>query len=189
MAFPWAVLSRATLATGHIVEDLKLGLELASNGSAPMLCRGTLVTSEFPSSSAGVKTQRTRWEHGHLSVISKDAPGFFLHALRTRNSKLLALTIDLCVPPTALLVLLGALSWICAASLFWRVGSVGSLAAATGAVALIAASVLGSWLFYARGLLPLSDLFLAAAYALRKIPLYAHFLVARQIEWVRSRRD
>ena len=189
MAFPWAALSRATLATGHIVEDLKLGLELARNGSAPTLCRGTLVTSEFPSSSAGVKTQRTRWEHGHLSVISREGAGFFLQAVRARNWKLLAMTIDLCVPPTALLVLLGALSWICGALLFLRTGSVGGLAAATVAVALIAASVLGSWLTYARRLLPLSDLLLAATYALRKVPLYAHFLVARQIDWVRSRRD
>jgi cellulose synthase/poly-beta-1,6-N-acetylglucosamine synthase-like glycosyltransferase len=189
MAFPWMTLSGATLATGHIVEDLKLGLELARNGSAPMLCRGTLVTSEFPNSSAGIDTQRTRWEHGHLSVISRDAAGFFLHALRTRNWKLLAMTIDLCVPPMALLVLLATLSWICAALLFLRAGSVTDLAATTVAVGLIAASVLSSWLTYARRFLPLSDLLLAATYALRKLPLYAQFLVARQVDWVRSRRD
>jgi cellulose synthase/poly-beta-1,6-N-acetylglucosamine synthase-like glycosyltransferase len=189
MAFPWTTLSGATLATEHIVEDLKLGLELARDGSAPILCRGTLVTSEFPSSSAGIDTQRTRWEHGHLSVISRDGAGFFLHALWTQNWKLLAMTIDLCVPPTTLLMLLGALSWICAALLFLRTGSVGSLAAATIAVALIAASVLSSWLAYARTLLPFSDLLLGASYAFGKIPLYARFLVARQMEWVRSRRD
>jgi cellulose synthase/poly-beta-1,6-N-acetylglucosamine synthase-like glycosyltransferase len=189
MAFPWDVLSKASLATGHIVEDLKLGLDLARNGSAPMLCPGALVTSEFPSSSAGVKTQRTRWEHGHLSVISKEGTGFFLHSLRARNWSLLAMTIDLCVPPMALLVLLGTLSWICAALLFLRTGSVAGFAAATIAVALIAASVLSSWLTYARTLVPFSDLLLGATYAFGKIPLYARFLMARQMEWVRSRRD
>jgi len=189
MAFPWAALSTATLATAHIVEDLKLGLELARKGSAPMLCLGTLVTSEFPSSSAGGKTQRTRWEHGHLSVISRDGPRYLLHALRARDWKLLAMTLDLCVPPTALLVLLGVLSWVCGALLLLLTGSVASLTAATVAVGLIAASVVSSWLVYARRLLPFSDLLLGATYALRKIPLYAHFLVARQIDWVRSRRD
>jgi cellulose synthase/poly-beta-1,6-N-acetylglucosamine synthase-like glycosyltransferase len=189
MAFPWAVLSKTPLATGHIVEDLRLGLELARNGSAPMLCRGTLVTSQFPSSSAGVKTQRTRWEHGHLSVISREGAGFFVDALGARNWKLLAMTIDLCVPPTALLVLLGALSWTCGALLFLRTGWIGGLAAATVGVALIASAVLGSWLIYARTLLPFSELLLGATYALRKIPLYARFLVARQMDWVRSRRD
>jgi glycosyltransferase involved in cell wall biosynthesis len=189
MAFPWAALSGATLATGHIVEDLKLGLELARNGSAPRLCLGALVTSEFPSSSAGVNTQRTRWEHGHLSVISRDGPRYFLHALRARDWKLLAMTLDLCVPPTALLVLLGALSWICGALLSLLTGSAGSFTAANVAVGLIAASVLASWLVYARRLLPFSDLLLGATYALRKIPVYARFIVARQMDWVRSRRD
>jgi cellulose synthase/poly-beta-1,6-N-acetylglucosamine synthase-like glycosyltransferase len=189
MAFPWAALASAVLATEHIVEDLKLGLELARHGSAPMLCQGALVTSEFPSSSAGVETQRTRWEHGHLSVISRDGPRFFVHALRTRNWKLLAMTIDLCVPPTALLVLLGALSWICGGLLYLRTGSVRDLIVATVAVALIAATVLGSWLIYARTLLPFSDLLRGVTYTLGKIPLYARFLVARQMDWVRSRRD
>jgi glycosyltransferase involved in cell wall biosynthesis len=189
MAFPWAVLSGAALATGHIAEDLKLGLELAHQGAAPMLCRGTLVTSSFPSSMVGVTTQRTRWEHGHLTVISRDAPRFFLLALAAGNWRLLAMTIDLCVPPTALLVLLGALSWICAALLTWLGGAGAGLAMASLAVLLIAASVLSSWHFYARQLLPFSDLLRGAGYALRKIPLYARFLVARQIDWVRSRRD
>jgi cellulose synthase/poly-beta-1,6-N-acetylglucosamine synthase-like glycosyltransferase len=189
MAVPWAALSKATLATGHIVEDLKLGLELARHGSAPMLCRGTLVTSEFPTSSAGVKTQRSRWEHGHLSVISREGPELFLQALRARNWQLLVMIIDLCVPPTALLVLLAALSWTCGVLLFLGTGSVGGLAAATVAIALIAASVLSSWLIYARTLLPFSDVLLGAAYALRKIPLYVRFLMARQTDWVRSRRD
>jgi cellulose synthase/poly-beta-1,6-N-acetylglucosamine synthase-like glycosyltransferase len=189
MAFPWDALSGANLATGHIVEDLKLGLELARKGSAPMLCRGTLITSEFPTSSAGVKTQRTRWEHGHLGIMTKDGPRLFLDAVRDGNWKLLAMTLDLCVPPTALLLLLGAFAWICSALLFLLSGSTGALVGATVAVALIAVSVLSSWLIYARTLLPFSELLLGAAYALAKIPLYARFLVARQMQWIRSRRD
>ncbi len=189
MAFPWRVLSTATLATGHITEDLKLGLELARDGSPPMLCRGTLVTSEFPSSSAGVKTQRTRWEHGHLSVISRDAAGFLIHGLMEGNWKLLAMTIDLCVPPTALLMLMGVLSWICGASLFLLTNSAWALIAASVALALIAAAVFSSWVRYGRKILPFTELLLGTTYALRKIPLYARFLVARQVNWVRSRRD
>jgi cellulose synthase/poly-beta-1,6-N-acetylglucosamine synthase-like glycosyltransferase len=189
MAFPWSVLCKANLATGHIVEDLKLGLELARNGSAPILCRDALITSEFPNSSTGVKTQRTRWEHGHLSVMTRDAPGLLLQALKARNWELLALTADLCVPPTALLVLLGGLSWVCGILLFLGTGFIGALAAASVAVALIAASVLGAWLLYARRLLPLSDLMRCGIYALRKVPLYARFLVAAQTDWVRSRRE
>jgi cellulose synthase/poly-beta-1,6-N-acetylglucosamine synthase-like glycosyltransferase len=189
MAFPWAVLSRASLATGHLVEDLKLGLELARDGSPPALCPDTLVSSEFPSSPAGVKTQRTRWEHGHLGVIARDAPRLLFDALKARNVALLAMTIDLCVPPTALLVLLAMASLLGGIMLFLLTGSSWVLAAATLAAALIGASVLSSWLVYARGFLPLSDLLRGMSYALRKVPLYMRFLVARQLDWVRSRRD
>ncbi len=189
MAFPWGVLSTATLATGHIAEDLKLGLELARSGSAPLLCPGTLVTSEFPSSSAGAKTQRTRWEHGHLSVIAKDATHFLVHGLMERNWKLVAMTIDLCVPPTALLILLGVLSWICGGLLFLLTSSTWAFIAASVALGLIAVAVFASWLRYARRILPFTELLLGTTYALRKIPLYARFLVARQTDWVRSRRD
>jgi cellulose synthase/poly-beta-1,6-N-acetylglucosamine synthase-like glycosyltransferase len=189
MAFPWEVVSAARLATAHLAEDLQLGLELAADGFPPQLCRGGLVTSEFPTSTAGVKTQRTRWEHGHLSVISRNAPRYLLRGLTTGNWRLLAMTLDLCVPPTALLMLLSVLTWICAALVFELSGSTLALGAASLALLLIGIAVFSSWLRYGRERLPFSALLLGVIYALRKIPLYARFLVARQMDWVRSRRD
>ncbi|HEV7136313.1 MAG TPA: glycosyltransferase family 2 protein, partial [Steroidobacteraceae bacterium] len=38
MAFPWECIARADLASGHIVEDLKLGIELALEGSPALFC-------------------------------------------------------------------------------------------------------------------------------------------------------
>ena len=69
MAFPWHMVAGGRLASGHLVEDLKLGLELAQAGSAPLFCPDALVSSVFPASAAGVASQRRRWEHGHLSVL------------------------------------------------------------------------------------------------------------------------
>jgi hypothetical protein len=60
---------------------------------------------------------------------------------------------------------------------------------ATIAAALLVVSVLLSWSFYGRGIISLGGLALAALYALRKIPMYAKFLVSRQMNWVRSKRD
>lgn len=34
MAFTWPVISQAALASGHIVEDMKLGMDLALAGKA-----------------------------------------------------------------------------------------------------------------------------------------------------------
>jgi cellulose synthase/poly-beta-1,6-N-acetylglucosamine synthase-like glycosyltransferase len=189
MAFPWEPLSKALLATGHIVEDLKLGLELARAGAAPMLCPQALVTSTFPTSAEGIKGQRTRWEHGHLGVILSDAPRLFFDGARGRSADLLALALDLCVPPTALLALLVAASWISCAILFYLTAAAWPLALASLAGVLMAASVLMSWRAYGRHIMTLGTLLLSIIYPLWKIPLYLRFLVARQVDWVRSKRD
>ncbi len=81
MAFPWPVVARTDLATGHIVEDMKLGVDLASKGLAPLYCPEAEVVSYFPDSSQGFKTQRTRWEHGHLGLILAEAPNLFAKAI------------------------------------------------------------------------------------------------------------
>jgi hypothetical protein len=50
MAVPFGLVHSVDLASGSIVEDLKLGLDLALAGSAPMFCPSALVISEFASS-------------------------------------------------------------------------------------------------------------------------------------------
>ena len=55
--------------------------------------------------------------------------------------------------------------------------------------ALFGLSVFLSWARFGRRIISLGSLALAAMYALWKIPLYARFLVARQVNWVRSKRD
>ena len=59
---------------------------------------------------------------------------------------------------------------------------------ASTALLMLVASVLLSWARYGRQVITLADLGCSPFYALRKIPLYARFLVNRQAEWVRSRR-
>ena len=58
MAFPWGVIRSAELASGFIVEDLKLGLELAAGGHPPAFS-SAMVTSTFPSSAEGRTTNAT----------------------------------------------------------------------------------------------------------------------------------
>jgi Glycosyltransferase like family 2 len=189
MAFPWSCIARADLASGHIVEDLKLGLELARAGSPPLFCPEALVTSDFPSSAEGFKSQRTRWEHGYLSVILQDAAPMIAQSLVKRSLPLLALSLDLCVPPIALLVLLTGAVWLAAAVVYALAGSAAPLLLASGELALLAGCVLTAWARYGRDIISGASLAFAPLYALAKIPLYARFLVARQIDWVRSKRD
>jgi cellulose synthase/poly-beta-1,6-N-acetylglucosamine synthase-like glycosyltransferase len=189
MAFPWPCISSATLATNHIVEDLKLGLDLARADMPPMFCPGALVTSEFPTSNEGVRQQRKRWEHGHLGMILTEAPRMLLTAMMRLNPGLAVLALDLSVPPLALLVMLIGALWVLSAALYLFTKAQIPLDVATAEVILVAATVLLSWARYGRDILSLSDLAMSVLYAASKVPLYARFLVARQLAWVRSDRD
>ena len=189
MAFPWHTVVGGRLASSHLVEDLKLGLELAEAGTAPLFCPDALVSSVFPASAAGVASQRRRWEHGHLSVLCGHGPRLLLRALARRDAATLALTLDLLVPPVALLSLLVGAVWLLDLAAWQVLGSAMPLRYGSIAFVLLAAAVLLAWLRFARRIVSPGTLLLACAYALGKVPLYARFLVARQVDWVRSRRD
>jgi cellulose synthase/poly-beta-1,6-N-acetylglucosamine synthase-like glycosyltransferase len=188
MAFPWQRISKANLASGEIVEDLKLGLDLASAGAPPLFCADALVTSDFPNSGDGVQGQRTRWEHGHLRLLMTEVPRLLVGSLFQRNISLLALSLDLSVPPLALLTLLVAAVWCASAIFYLFTKSTFPLGIATADVVFLVLAVFMSWHRYGRQTITLGKLALAVVYALWKIPLYARFLVARQISWVRSKR-
>ncbi len=189
MAFPWALIGRAPLATGHIVEDLKLGIDLACAGAAPMFCPDALVTSRFPASLEGIRDQRARWEHGYLSVILSEAPRLLWKAVTRRSMDLLAMALDLCVPPLALLMLQLGIVWGAGLMAYMSGHGDFALTASSAAAGLLAAAVGLCFACYGRRAVSLSTLPLVALYALRKIPLYSRFLVSRQMSWVRSRRD
>jgi cellulose synthase/poly-beta-1,6-N-acetylglucosamine synthase-like glycosyltransferase len=189
MAFPWPRISGAKLASGEIVEDLKLGIDLARAGAPPLFCADALVTSDFPSSSDGVQGQRTRWEHGHLRLLIAEVPRLLVSSIFQRNSSLLALTLDLSVPPLALLALLVAVVWCASAILYLFTRATFPFGIASADVMLLVVAVFLSWHRYGRQTITLGKLALALVYALWKIPLYARFLVARQIGWVRSKRN
>jgi cellulose synthase/poly-beta-1,6-N-acetylglucosamine synthase-like glycosyltransferase len=189
MAFPWKCIARADLASGHIVEDLKLGLELARDGAPALFCPDARVMSDFPASADGFKSQRTRWEHGYLGVLLRDAPPLIAHSVVKGNLPLLALSLDLCVPPIALLVLLTGAVWLASGLIYVLSGASLAFLLASGELALLACCVLLAWARYGRDIISAANLAFAPIYALAKIPLYARFLVARQIDWVRSKRD
>jgi cellulose synthase/poly-beta-1,6-N-acetylglucosamine synthase-like glycosyltransferase len=189
MAFPWACIRNASLATGHIVEDLKIGVELAQTGSPPLFCPEALLTSTFAATREASQSQRTRWEHGHIDVILNDAPRLLATGIMKFDMKIIAMALDLGVPPLALLSLLNGVIWIAGALMLFAAHSPIPLFIASASLILIAVSVFISWRDYGRQVVSLSDLSFAVFYSVIKIPLYARFLVARQLNWVRSKRD
>jgi cellulose synthase/poly-beta-1,6-N-acetylglucosamine synthase-like glycosyltransferase len=189
MAFPWAVLANAELATGDIVEDLKLGISCARAGAPPLFCPDALVTGTFPTSREGMRVQRTRWEHGHLGMMLKEAPRLLFESFTNANPRLMALALDLSIPPLALLALLLGAVWLASLLLYVTTELGLPLALSTAAVLMLMITVFLSWLRYGRQTLSLGDLAYATVYSTAKIPLYVKFLFSRQTAWVRSKRD
>ena len=189
MAFPWALLRDAPLASGHLVEDMQLGLDLAARGAAPLFCADALVESHFPTDRDSVASQRTRWEHGHLSVIAASGPRLLLRALASGDGRLLAMTLDLMVPPLASLVMLTVLL-IVVDAVAWAMGlGATPFAFAAGALCLIGVAVLVAWSRHARHVVGLRELAGLPAYVAAKIPVYARLVTKRQIDWIRTKRD
>lgn len=189
MAFPWQLIQQAELASGHIVEDLKLGLDFAALGHAPRFCPQALVSSVFPMNSEGEQSQRKRWEHGHLGMIFRQAPYQLLTSIRTGNGPLLALVLDMCVPPLALLTMLSGVLGALACIGWWLSGENMPCVLAVVPFGLLVFAVLSAWARFGRTILSFRQLAYAPVYALAKLPLYLKFLVQRQVEWVRSQRD
>jgi len=189
MAFPWKRIRPVDFATGHLVEDLKLGIDLARAGVPPLLCPEALVTSFFPASKEGTRRQRTRWEHGHLALMISAGPRLLLQGVAAMSVDLVAMGLDLWVPPLSLLALQICIVWLAAAALAVLTGVRFPVEVASAAAGLMIVAILASWARYGRHIVSLGTLVLAFAYALGKIPMYGRFVWARQLEWVRTERD
>jgi cellulose synthase/poly-beta-1,6-N-acetylglucosamine synthase-like glycosyltransferase len=188
MAFSWEMLRDAPLANASIVEDMKLGIDLASHGQAPVFCDRALVTSQFPDSATATTTQRTRWEHGHIEMILREVPAMLRIVLARGDLLLLGMALDLAVPPLALLAGLLGLDFLLA--LAGRLLGAGSTALALASVLLCVffGAVLLGWAVRGRDLVRLTELLAVPWYILAKLPLYLRFIVRRQKDWVRTDR-
>lgn len=189
MAFSWAHIRKAALGTGHIVEDMSLGLDMAIAGHAPLFCEQALVISSFPTAAEGVRTQRMRWEHGHLGVILSDLPRALWQALRMRNLNLFAMAMNLSVPPLAFLALLQIALTAGSAALWAWSGLSLALQINAAVIAVFGLAVVLAWLSYGRGIISFMQLCGVPWYVLCKVPVYFYFLVKRQSQWVRSKRE
>ena len=166
-------------------------LALALAGTPPLFCPQVLVSSEVPAAAPAVQSQRRRWEHGHLGMIAHHVPPLLVQAMARRDGRLLALALDLAVPPLALLVLLllGANVLALVAALLglgWA-----PLGAALACLGLFTVAVGMAWWGWGRAVVSARDLLCVPLYVLGKLPLYAGYLFKgkRQKEWVRTDRE
>jgi cellulose synthase/poly-beta-1,6-N-acetylglucosamine synthase-like glycosyltransferase len=189
MAFPGNLLLKSNLATSNIVEDLKLGIDLAIEGHPPLFCPEAVILSDFPINSKAMHSQRKRWEHGYLSSMIRYIPVLISQSARRRDLSLLAMAADLSVPPLALFSLLSLGAFSAALVLFIITGLSSPILANSVQTALLFATVIIIWFRHGRSVVSLSELRLFPLYVLSKIPLYFSFLTSRQTHWVKTDRD
>lgn len=189
MAFTWPLLRSARLASGDIVEDLKLGLDLALEGYPPLFCPSAVVTSEFPTSIDAARRQRERWEHGHVATSLVMAPRLIAAAVRRRDVDLLALALDLAVPPLTLLGLM-IVAMLVLAGLLAAVGHPAALWPAVIDLAAFVLALVTAWTRFGRDVVPARTLVSVAGFLWAKLPIYARLALLGPIaQWTRTDRQ
>ncbi len=186
MAFPWMTLDAVDLARHDLVEDLSMGLDLLAAGHPATFCLEAGVTSR-PADSDATLVQRTRWEQGYLTTMLTRSPKLIAKGLLGRPG-LLAVGLDLAVPPLSLLAFLFVAAWGlsvvngAAAGVWWPAWALTALGL------LLGLTVLAVALRFGRGVIDLKTLALAPAYAVWKFPIYAGMVTGPQTQWVRTAR-
>jgi cellulose synthase/poly-beta-1,6-N-acetylglucosamine synthase-like glycosyltransferase len=188
-AFPWRAIADFPIANREMAEDYKFGVDLAAAGYAPMFLPEAKVESDFPARDSAQRSQRTRWEHGHLNLILREVPRLVMRALARRDRHLLALALDLAVPPLAFLALGLAAATVACLGIALATGVVWPLGVLLGVDVLFAAAVLIAWAGWGREAISAGALATAPLYALRKVPMYLRFATRRQRVWLKTERD
>jgi hypothetical protein len=190
MAFTWEVIRKAPPTGAYLVEDLLMGLDLALLGHAPLYTSQARVESKLPERDEVAQKQRTRWEHGQMTTVMNRGPKLLAQGLSRGKLGLMALGLDLMVPPLALLVMLsGAVTLLCGALALAGVWWMPAALAGAGLTG-VGLGVLASWARFGRSTLPAKYVFSIPLYVLWKIPLYARYLVGGgQKKWERTERS
>ena len=189
MAFPWQVIQKVNLASSHIVEDMKLGLDLSIAGYPPNFCPSVTITGYLPQKAQAATTQRTRWEHGHLESIIAYVPLLLKESIKQKRLDLLVIALDLSIPPLSLFLSLWlGLTLISLLIIVLDLSYTPFLLSAIAGL-MIFGAILIAWAKFGKEDLSLITLIKVPLYVLWKIPLYFKFLFKREKQWIRTERD
>lgn len=190
MAFPWETIDRVGLENDELGEDKQLGIDMALAGYPPIYCLETKVASHVTEEYSGYVGQRTRWEQGHLLSAIKQIPVLISTAFRQGRWSLLALAVDLAVPPIAVIAAVWSVALLFSVA-SWLLGGWQWPLVCTVVTGVVLAGVIGiTWAGFARRKVPAMSLLGVPYYVLRKLPIYVSLLAnGPQRVWLRSDRS
>jgi cellulose synthase/poly-beta-1,6-N-acetylglucosamine synthase-like glycosyltransferase len=189
MAFPWSIISSIELATGNITEDLKLNADLAIAGVPPVFCANARVTSVAPPSMRGRRTQRIRWEHGHLAIICTYVPRLVWSAYKRKSTLLAVVALDMSIPPLAILTLIIFVLTIADVAVWMIHPAAWALLPTLSTFLIFGLAVALAWYRHGRDIVRFEDLLFVPVYALSKLSTIWRFLTGKKVTWTRSERD
>jgi cellulose synthase/poly-beta-1,6-N-acetylglucosamine synthase-like glycosyltransferase len=188
MALPARLIRHEMFATGHVTEDLLIGVECTLAGAPPRFLAEATIYSTFPETQDGRSKQKTRWIHGHLSLLASHLPKLLRHAIIRRDRNVLATAGDLMVPPLTMLAGLIGLSWLASAFWFGISGHALALWVASAGVAMLSASLAIAWYHVGRDLIGWRELMGLAKHAGLVLRSAKDFARGRRSAWVRADR-
>ncbi len=188
MAMPSAFATAERFDTGHVTEDLLIGVEAALAGFPPRYVREATLFSRFPDTEAGVAQQKKRWVHGHLSVIASHAPRLLLAGASRRSLALVAMGLDILTPPLALLAI-GHLSVLAGSLVLLLLGGLWSpfALAAVGCAAFVLA-LIAAWRSCGRDLIGWRELRQTPQHVWQVMRTAIGFMKGERSGWVRTDR-
>lgn len=187
MAAPWWIMERLDLASGEIVEDLALSFALARSGAPALLREDAVVTSLFPLVETAAIKQRARWEHGSLEMMWTRGPALLVEGVFRADLRLIALALDLFIPPLTVLAALIA-GTIVLTAFGLLAGVVFPFALSLVSAVLFGAALAAAWAGFGRQVLPPAAFVGVGRFIADKIGVYGRSGRRSAQNWTRTER-
>ena len=181
MAFPWRSLRAAAIGTGNIVEDMKLGVDLALAGHAPRLCLvATAHGAAAPDRRAHDQAAHALGTRACTHAADASAP-FDVGGHGSRPARIDRAWLGTCRSAgVAVDCDLGNVAGGLRLWWQWADGSIAPFLVLFGSAALSGFAVFAAWFRFGRRALPFADLLAAPVYIAWKIPIYVKMLMVRE---------
>lgn len=183
-AAPYKLFESADLASGEIVEDMKLGCDWANANHFTRYEPDVYVTSPLPTADADADTQRQRWEHGHVSIIRRYMPKLMKEAFKQWRLDYFVTALDMAVPP--LISMVGAYGLM---MLLFAIFSIKLSLILFMLLSLISLSLFVINVRAKPSFLKKDDVVGLFKFALSKFGLYRKLMSGEKSGWVKTKRD
>ena len=189
MCFTTSLLREVPYDAFSVVEDLEAGIRLAEHGCTVRYASEAHVLGEMASTERSSRTQRARWEGGRFRMARAFVPRLLRRAVRDRDRVALDLTLDLLVPPLAILLSMVGIGLALSAA-FSALGGHRLVAPwiwGTCAIVIVAYGIRG-WRLSNTGLKGLASLAYVPVFVIWKLTLPLRGSRGSR-EWIRTTRE